>query len=643
MGRIISIGYKGDLISSDLNYSFHGLIGENIVVDGFTPVPGSAYNKLSLITDGVNPSRLRIRGAEILETEALPNIISLPTTGTGTTELKYEIVCSYNHNLGLVQYLARPFTGVFDEDTECHIANVSFPKNYALSSQVKISKNMEMAKFSDLKTLPFGSPFNTFQLEYGKGPILKYVQNDGAGLSVHLRNSVDSGYGNLTVNNLTVLGSSSTASQTTLDTTGEWVLINTDLASTADPYQNAGMRINRGNQINASIMWDELNKKWKAGLKDLEYEIMLSNNGIFSKLNADGTVPWNSITGAPVFQLSSESHDRNTDTMLKNGAAVVEVISAATPISIKINGVERAKFYEDTSSPGTYIFSGKVLANNVVNILDKIKEGMIQGTTAIVGTTSPTANIVQFTSNGVVKSYITSVGKFMGDADTVDGFHLDQSVMTSASPKFKSVSAELDVNNKSILTSKSTGGQILVKAATAKQLDFGFYASNESTPTLVASLKSDGSFSTKGDITSEGKIFNAVYNDYAEFFEKNRGSMILPGDVVGKIKGENLYDIYDETKCSMAVGIYSDNFGHIIGGNPGEIEDNLFDFIPVALMGRVHVKVSQNVTEGQFLIPSNIPGEAIGTWTDRGPLVLGRALESSSNAEKPGYILTLVR
>lgn len=643
MGRIISIGYKGDLVSSDLNYSFHGLIGENIVVDGFTPVPGSAYNKLSLAIDGANPSRLRIRGAEILETETLQNIITLPVTGSGATPLTYEVVCSYNHSLGSVQYLARPSTGVFNVNTECHIGNVTFPKNYTASNQLVIKKNMEMAKLSDLKTLPFGSPFEKFQIDFGKGPMLKYIEAAGSGADMHLRNSVDSAYGNLTVNNLTVLGSSYTASQQTLDTTGEWILINTDLPGTSEPYQNAGVKINRGVQTDASLMWDELNNQWKAGLENYEQEIMLANNSKFSNLNADGTIPWDSITGAPEFSLKSNGHNKNEDWILKKGGVTIEVGDNSNVVFIRINGGIKESFYENQANPGRYIYSGNVLAENVINLLAHIKNGMVQDDTVTVGTNPGNINILKFVSNGVVKAYISTTGKYMGDADTVDGFHHDQSLLTTASPTFKKVSAEFDSNNKSILSSTAVGGQILVKAATAKQLDFGFYAANESTPTLVASLKSDGKFSTKGDITSEGKIFNAVYNDYAEFFEMNPGSKILPGDVVGKIKGVNYYDVYDPMTCSMPVGIYSDNFGHIIGGNPGEIEDNLADFIPVALKGRVHVKADPFVEEGQFMVPSSMPGIAMGTWTDVGRNVLGIALESSEASERPGYILTLVR
>ena len=643
MGRIISIGYKGNLTSSDLNNNLYGLIGENSVVDGFNIIPGSSYNKLSLAVTGSEPSRLRIKGVEIQETTSLINAVTLPVTVSSKTELvRYEIVCSYNHKLGTVEYLSRPFTGVFNIETECFIGEVSFKRNYTSSSQISIKKDIELAKLSDLKTLPYGSPSDKFQIDYEQGPILKYIETGGNGNHLHLRNSVDSSHADLTVNNLIVLGESTTGSQTTLDTTGEWIYINTDLLGTEDPSQDAGIIINRGKQLDAVLMWDELNDKWKAGLRDQEYEMILSNNPKLSKLNPTGTFPWESLVGVPSFLPASESHNKNEDKMIKGTDVIVEAGDSTTPLMVKVRGTSKAKVYENPSSLGNYLFSGQVLSANVFGLSDYIKNWLLNPNTLKFGTTKSGAAIAQFLSLGSVKSYINSTGKYIGDVDTVDGFLHDQSLLTTAAPKFKKVSAELNADNQTILSSTSKGGQILVKSKTPNQLDFGFFVI-ESTPTLVASLKSDGRFSTQGDITSAGRIFNAVYNDYAEFFEKKLHTTVMPGDVIGKLKGENLYTRYDRRTCSMPVGIYSDNFGHVIGGNEDNIEDNLTNFIPVALAGRVRVKCTEPVEEGQFMIASADPGHAKGTWVKSEYHKLGVALESTEDAEVPGQILVLVR
>lgn len=647
MGRIVSIGYKGSLTSSDLNDNFHGLIGENNVVDGFNIVPGNAYNKLSLTVTGSEPSRLRIKGVEIKETTSLINAITLPPTKAGSSTVRtYEVLCVYTHEAGIVSYIARSYTGKFNEDTECLIGNVSFPENYTTSSKVTIKQGVELAKLSDLKTLPYGSPGEKFQIDYEQGPILKYIESGGNGNHLHLRNSVDSSHANLTVNNLTVLGESTTGSQTTLDTTGEWIYINTDLPETDDPSQDAGIVINRGKQKDSVLMWDELNDKWKAGLRDQEQEIVLLNNPKLSKLGSTGTFPWESLTGVPNFLPVDESHKKNEDRMLKGTDVTIEAGDPATPMTIKVRGVVKAKLYENPSNLGKFLFSAQILSENVFGLSDYIKDWLLGSKTIQLGNSTAGANITQFLSSGSVKAYVNSSGKYMGDVDTVDGFHHDQSLLTSATPKFKNVSAELNADNKTILSSTLSGGQILVKSKKMNQLDFGFFV-NESTPTFVASLKSDGRFSTQGDITSAGRIFNAVYNDYAEFFEKKPGSKAMPGDVIGKVRGQNLYTKYDPKTCSMPVGIYSDNFGHIIGGTEEEIEDNLDSFIPVALAGRVRVRCLEHVEEGQYIIAEDITedaaGYARGTWDKSEYHKLGVALESTQTAEIPGYILVLVK
>lgn len=63
----------------------------------------------------------------------------------------------------------------------------------------------------------------------------------------------------------------------------------------------------------------------------------------------------------------------------------------------------------------------------------------------------------------------------------------------------------------------------------------------------------------------------------------------------------------------MAVGIHSDEYAQIIGGETDEngnvdIEMVLQKYIPVALAGRVHVKYYGMAKAGMKVVPSEIPG-----------------------------------
>lgn len=108
------------------------------------------------------------------------------------------------------------------------------------------------------------------------------------------------------------------------------------------------------------------------------------------------------------------------------------------------------------------------------------------------------------------------------------------------------------------------------------------------------------------------KVYNAVWNDYAEFFP--RGCETEPGDIImlDLEADEEAYVKADEAaKC--VVGVHSDEFGHLIGGEEapaGEdfVEHNMTKFIPVGLAGRVRVNFTGIAKKGSKVVPSSVPG-----------------------------------
>ena len=64
---------------------------------------------------------------------------------------------------------------------------------------------------------------------------------------------------------------------------------------------------------------------------------------------------------------------------------------------------------------------------------------------------------------------------------------------------------------------------------------------------------------------------------------------------------------------SRIAGIHTDEYAMLIGGNKvveGQdfLEENLPDFIPVSLAGRVHTKVVGPVHTGDYIVLSSAPG-----------------------------------
>lgn len=139
-----------------------------------------------------------------------------------------------------------------------------------------------------------------------------------------------------------------------------------------------------------------------------------------------------------------------------------------------------------------------------------------------------------------------------------------------------------------------------------------------------------GNVKANGTMTAT-KVFNAVYNDYAEYFD--RGGETEAGEIIAldmKSEGEKYVRATD--KSLVVVGVQSDCYAQIIGGDAVNDEDfethNIKKYIPVALTGRVDVKVKGTVWRGDFIVPSAIPG--VGkTSAERTPDTVGVALEQS--------------
>lgn len=151
-----------------------------------------------------------------------------------------------------------------------------------------------------------------------------------------------------------------------------------------------------------------------------------------------------------------------------------------------------------------------------------------------------------------------------------------------------------------------------------------------------------GNITATGNITGE-KVFNAVYNDYAEFFP--RGEDTEPGDIIA-LSTDNSDEVYVKatSHSKVIVGVQSSEYAQVIGGErPPDKEDfvtwNLLKYIPVALAGRVHVKVKGSVKKGDYILPSDEPG--IGRAGRKGDKAVGRAL-NAFNGVGIGLIKILV-
>ena len=162
----------------------------------------------------------------------------------------------------------------------------------------------------------------------------------------------------------------------------------------------------------------------------------------------------------------------------------------------------------------------------------------------------------------------------------------------------------------------------------------------------LASIESLGNISAAGDLSTQGKltvngnitgarVYNAVYNDYAEFFP--RGEATEPGDIIA-LSTETSEETYGKAVTGRRIiGIHSEEYGHIVGGIvPPEGKDfeeyNMERFIPVGLVGRCHCKVDGPVNRGDIIVSSGIPGVGTVNNSPASPLdIVGFAVEDKSS------------
>ncbi len=202
-----------------------------------------------------------------------------------------------------------------------------------------------------------------------------------------------------------------------------------------------------------------------------------------------------------------------------------------------------------------------------------------------------------------------------------------------------------------------------VQPITNKEVDITVSTSDDSvtlsTEQTIAGAKTfSAPVTVNNDIVATGnitgaKVYNAVWNDYAEWFEKeNLDEDFEAGDAC-------FWDTKGVTKenTGFFVGIVSDTYGHILGGRPLEdMEDNRKEFVPIGLVGRVKCKVKGKVNIGDY-IGINATGDIIansvikytndiaiertytGTYAEE---IIGRALEDK-DTEDIGIITILLK
>ena len=142
--------------------------------------------------------------------------------------------------------------------------------------------------------------------------------------------------------------------------------------------------------------------------------------------------------------------------------------------------------------------------------------------------------------------------------------------------------------------------------------------------TVTGSTISDGSATITGGVFS-GISASARYADLAEKYAAD--AEYEPGTVV-KIGGD--------AEITMTTSHADAEVFGVISTDPAYLMNADIDGLPVALQGRVPVKVIGRVRKGERLTTSDVPGVAWGVADEEVPLqaIIGRALENKDDGEQ---------
>lgn len=142
------------------------------------------------------------------------------------------------------------------------------------------------------------------------------------------------------------------------------------------------------------------------------------------------------------------------------------------------------------------------------------------------------------------------------------------------------------------------------------------------------------------EITGQ-RIYGSYWSDYAEFFPK--GEETNPGDLImlNPHSDTEEYIAHTGEQDIPVIGVHSDEFGHIIGGEDPIDKQDFLDYnldrnIPVALAGRVHVSFVGKAKRNNYVVPSDVKGCAkLYDATKDNPLqIIGILVEDDDRTDK---------
>lgn len=374
--------------------------------------------------------------------------------------------------------------------------------------------------------------------------------------------------------------------------------------------------------------------------------------------------------GDKIWHAGNDGHNSGLDADLLDGYHASDfALANHTHVNNGSSSIIKRQYF--TASNGQTVFSitnGTMTTGN--NSISVYLNGLKLPNNAYTETNSTTITLKSGceTNDQVVIEWFENIGQVsVTDADTLDGYHASSFSLSSHNhDSTYAAKSNPSVTGSLTITASGNAGIELGRTdgtASTPYIDFHSGATSCDYDTRIIASGGNGT-SGKGDleiianslkinggasfnttttnptstsrINCEGyfyatRVYNAVYNDYAEYFEKDEN--LEPGDIViknphgeGYVKSRYEFD-------DLVVGVVSDEYATCIGGEGKEDDEKKYS--PVGLAGRINVKIKGKCKIGDLVVASDIPG--VGMAIDKKQYipgtVIGKVLENKYTDE----------
>ena len=259
---------------------------------------------------------------------------------------------------------------------------------------------------------------------------------------------------------LTVSGTTTSINTTEINLADNILLLNSDATGSAS--SSAGIEIERGDDVNVQLLWDESNDRWSIGAEDL-----YSTGSVIADLTGDVTGTVSSIANHSTDNLSVGTTNKYFTNALADARIALQVgsnLDLSSMTTANLTEDSSNKYYTDTRV-GTYLTTNSYATESYVNTAVAGKDALseLSGTTDDV--TEGSTN--KYFSNTLAQGAISVSGDLSYSSGVVSFTERTDAEVTTLAKAAISAGGDLSYSNGVVSFTERTDAEVttLAKAA----------------------------------------------------------------------------------------------------------------------------------------------------------------------------------